>query len=87
MFVFGVILVRIFPAFFHIRIEYGEIWKYGVALRIKSECEKMREKCRPEQLRLRALFTQCLLFKEFNLIEMFQTLFSLRQEKSFVSGS
>ena len=51
MSVFGVILVRIFPAFSRIRTEYG--------LRIQSECGKMREKCGPEQLRIRALFTQC----------------------------
>ena len=45
--VFGVILLRIFPAFFHIRTEYGEI-----SLHIQSpyslQCEKMREKCGAE---------------------------------------
>ena len=56
MFVFGVILVRIFLAFSRIRTEYGD----GVSLRIQSECGKMREKCGPEQLRIRTLFTQCL---------------------------
>ena len=56
---FGVILVDIFPAFSRIRTEYGEILphfpafglnteRYGVSLRIQSECRKMREKCRPE---------------------------------------
>ena len=38
--VFGVILVRILPAFSRIWTEYGEI----VSLRIQSECGKMREK-------------------------------------------
>ena len=37
VFVFGVILVHIFPAFSRIR-----------TLRIQSECGKMREKCGPE---------------------------------------
>ena len=33
--------------------------KYSVSLRIQSECEKIREKCRPEYLRIRTLFTSC----------------------------
>ena len=42
--VFGVILVRISPAFSGIWTEYGEIWRYKVSLRIQY----MREKCGPE---------------------------------------
>ena len=55
VFVFGVILVRIFLVFSRIRIEYGE--RYSVSLRIQSKCGKMREKCGPEQLRIRTHFT------------------------------
>ena len=42
----GGILARIFPAF-------------SRSLRIQSECAKMREKCGPENLQIRTLFTQC----------------------------
>ena len=52
--VFGVILVRIFPAFSRIRTEYGEI------LRIAQYSVRMREnagKCGPEQPVLRAIST------------------------------
>ena len=60
--VFGVILVRIFPAFFRIRTEYGEIRRdterCSVSLRIQSKWGKMREKCGPEWLRIWTLFTQ-----------------------------
>ena len=55
---FGVILVDIFPAFSRIRTEYGEILphfpafglnteRYGVSLRIQSECRKMRTRTTP----------------------------------------
>ena len=50
--VFGVILVRIFPTFPHIWTEYGEI------LRMSPYSVQMPEKCGPEKLRIRALFTQ-----------------------------
>ena len=33
--------------------------RYGVSLRIQSECGKMREKYRPEQLWIGTLFKQC----------------------------
>ena len=55
MSVFGVILVRIFPAFSRIRIEYGEtqsISPYSIRM------WEMREKWRPEQLLIGTLFTQ-----------------------------
>ena len=32
---------------------------YGVSLCIQSECRKIREKCGPEWLRIRTLFTRC----------------------------
>ena len=46
--VFGVILIRIFPAFYRIWTEYGETRRYVVSLRIQSECGKMPAKCGPE---------------------------------------
>ena len=49
--VFGVLLVRIFPVFSHIGPEYGEIRS------IQLECRKLREKCGPEKLQIRTLFT------------------------------
>ena len=32
--------------------------RYSLSLRIQSECEKIRKKCGPDQLRIRTLFTQ-----------------------------
>ena len=34
-------------------------FRYSVFLCIQSECGKVREKCGPELLRIRTLFTQC----------------------------
>ena len=32
---------------------------HSVSLRMQSECGKMQEKCGPEKIRIRTLFTQC----------------------------
>ena len=50
--VFGVVLVRIFPAFSRIRTEYGEI------LRISPYSVRMRENKDHKLLRIWTLFTQ-----------------------------
>ena len=48
-------------------VERGRIGSYSgphfyfVSLRIQSKCGKIRGKCGPEQLRIRTLFTQCLI--------------------------
>ena len=41
--------------------------RYSVSLRIQSECGKMREKFRPEQLLIRTLFTQCKTYEKWTL--------------------
>ena len=68
MSVFGVFLVNTFPAFSRIRIEYGEL------LRISPHSvwiPKMREKCGPEELRIRTLFTRCWLSYDISNISSY----------------
>ena len=54
MSVFGVILVHFFPAFSHIRSEYGERGRDSIS----PYLVRMREKCWPEYFRIRTFFTQ-----------------------------
>ena len=64
MSVFGVVLVRIFPALSCIQTEYGEIHISPY----QSEYGKMHEKYGLEQLRILALFMQSVSINQFETI-------------------